>query len=77
MNFVKSIVTVIKKGDLDLDGNLTSADVVLMLNGVFCSGCEPPLTGRYICDMNCDGMATSADVVLHLNATYLGFPFPC
>lgn len=62
------------KGDMNADGNLTSSDVVLMLNCVFlgtgtCTNC--------FTDLNCDGNLTSSDVVLELNAVFLGAPFPC
>ncbi len=75
VNFVKSTITVIPKGDLNNDGLLTPADVVLILNCVI-EGIVPPM-GAGACDVNCDGIATSADVVLELNATFLGSPFPC
>lgn len=63
-----------RKGDLNLDGILTGADVVLMLNCVFLGVGSCPLS---VADVNCDGILTGADVVLELNATFLGAPFPC
>jgi hypothetical protein len=77
VNFVKGVINVINRGDLNADGVLTPADQVLMLNCAFCAACSPPLSGRDICDMNCDGLTTSSDVVLHLNRVFLGTPFPC
>ncbi len=62
-------------GDLNLDGQLTPADVVLELNGVFLGDSFPaPLASA---DCNCDGNLTPADVVLLLRATFLGTAFPC
>lgn len=75
VNFVKSVVTVALKGDLNLDGGLTPADAVLMRIGVYL-GEEPP-GGMALCDVNCDGMVTPADVVVQINAVFLGEPFPC
>jgi WD40 repeat protein len=62
-------------GDLNLDGQLTTTDVVLELNSVFLGDSfpAPPASA----DCNCDGGLSPADVVLLLNATFLGKPFPC
>jgi len=65
----------IRKGDLNLDGLLTVADVVLELNAVFLS--QPPPASFDIADGNCDLKLTAADVVLLLRATFLEEPFPC
>ena len=79
VNFVKSVITVpvAPKGDLNWDLALTAADVVLLLDCIFCSNCDPPPVGTAACDLNCDGMRTPADVVLHLLATFSQEPFPC
>jgi hypothetical protein len=62
-------------GDLNLDGQLTTADVVLELNAVFLAGAFPaPFASA---DGNCDGRLTAADVVLLLLRAFLGTPFPC
>jgi hypothetical protein len=63
------------KGDLNLDGILTLADVVMELNAVFLG--RPFPASFETADVNCDAVLTAADVVLHLNATFLGEPFPC
>ena len=57
------------RGDLNGDGFLTSADIVLELNLVFLGVLFPvsPSQG----DVNCDGLLNSADVVLLLNKTFL------
>ena len=63
------------KGDLNLDGLLTIADVVMQLNAVFLSAPFPaPFENA---DVNCDGLLKPADVVLELWAVFLQEPFPC
>ena len=67
--------TVFKLGDLNLDGALAPADVVLLLNCLFLTGTwDCPL---YLTDTNCDGSATAADVVGMLNAAFLGELLSC
>lgn len=56
------------KGDINGDGSLTPADVVLTLNCVFlnpggCTACA---------DVNCSGGLSPADVVIELNMVFLG-----
>ncbi len=75
VHFVKSVVTVGVKGDLNGDGSLSAADAVMMKNCVFLG--EAPPGGSGLCDLNCDGMSSAADVVVELNAVFLGDPFPC
>ncbi len=63
------------KGDLNLDGMLTTVDAVLELNAVFLGqSFSAPFESA---DSNCDGLLTSPDVVLLLNAIFLENPFPC
>jgi len=57
------------RGDLNNDGFLTPADVVLELNLVFLG--EIPPAGAAEGDVNCDGLYTPADVVLLLNKVFL------
>jgi hypothetical protein len=64
------------KGDLNLDGVLTPADVVLILNCAFL-GIAPPGVPPAACDLNCDGLLTGADVVILLNMAFLSTPPPC
>jgi hypothetical protein len=61
------------RGDMNLDGSLTSSDIVLILNCTFlgtgnCDNC--------FADVNCDGVLTSSDVVLELNRVFLGLTAP-
>lgn len=74
--FIKGIETVQPlKGDLNGDGELTSADVVLLLNLAFL-GILPP-EDPALGDMNCDGVVNAPDVVLLLNLVFLGSEPPC
>lgn len=63
------------KGDLNLDGVLTMADVVLMLNFTFLGDAFPaaPTAG----DLNCDGRISPADFVIMLRIFFLSAPAPC
>lgn len=59
------------KGDMNNSGDLSPADVVLILNCVF--------LGSGICDLcfadvNCSGNLSPADVVIELNAVFQGEP---
>lgn len=62
------------KGDINRDGFLTSADVVVFLNCVFLG-----LGACDLCysDLNCDTVLTAADVVIELNYVFLGVAPPC
>jgi len=64
----------VSKGDMDGDGNLTSADVVLMLNCAFLGlgTCDPCFA-----DLDCDGVLTATDVVIELNLVFLGVLTNC
>jgi hypothetical protein len=63
-----------RKGDLNLDGVLTSADVVLFSNCLYFEAGDCPLA---LSDLNCDGNLTSGDLTLMLQAVYFDEPFPC
>jgi len=75
INFVKGIISVTGKGDLNKDAALTSADVVLILNCIFLN--IPPPAGTAACEMNCNGVTNLIDATILLNAVFLGEPFPC
>jgi len=68
-------IAALQKGDLNLSGQLTPADVVLEINAVFLG--QPYPAPFETGDSNCDGGLTPADVVIHLNVTFLGGNFPC
>jgi hypothetical protein len=63
------------RGDLNGDGLLSSADVVLLLNLVFLDS-QAPTGGLFAADLDCSGAPDSPDVVLLLNAAFLGDPAP-
>ena len=63
------------KGDLNLDGILTLADVVLMLNFTF-NG-DPFAAAPTAGDLNCDGKISPADAVIMLQMFFLATPAPC
>ncbi len=75
VNFLKGVITINPTGDLDVDGQFTSTDVVLILNCVFLG--EGDCTPSCRSDVNCDGSPTAADVVIQLNKVYLGVSYPC
>ncbi|MGE5693378.1 MAG: hypothetical protein ACM3YF_06320, partial [Candidatus Zixiibacteriota bacterium] len=63
------------RGDLNMDGQLTAADVVLELNKVFLDA--PYSAPEPVGDMNCDGAFTPADAVSLLQVVYLELPPSC
>jgi len=65
----------LKLGDANKDGQLTSADIVLLLNFIFLG--EPPIDPPELADLNCDAVYAGADIVLALNAVFLGQDPPC
>lgn len=66
-------IQVFQKGDLNQDGALAPADVVLLLNCIFLSA--PPPAGAGACDMDGGGPSPS-DVVVLLNGVFLASPLP-
>lgn len=62
------------KGDMNGDGWLSAADVVLLLNAVFLGSPPPNLSFH---DLNCDGTVSAADLVLLLNLVFSSGPLPC
>jgi hypothetical protein len=75
VNFLKSVITVERKGDLNLDGEVRPADVVLELQCVYLG--DTPPAGRGACDVNCDGEVTPADVAVFLNYKFITLVWPC
>ncbi len=64
------------KGDLNGDGKLTTADLVLLLNCIFLEAAGYCLPAS--ADLNCDGSLVSpTDVVILLNAIFLGQSITC
>jgi hypothetical protein len=64
----------IARGDLNKDGNVTSADIIQLVNYVFKSGAEPdPLV---LGEINGEPPVTSADIIHLLNYVFKGGPPP-
>ena len=63
------------KGDLNWDGAITIADVVLELNAVFYGDSFP--APRHRADGNCDWKLSPVDMVILLNRWYWNIPFAC
>ena len=62
-------------GDANLDGNLTSADIIYLVNYVFKGGPQPlPITEAG--DVNFDQVVTSADVIYMVNHVFKGGEAP-
>jgi hypothetical protein len=61
------------RGDLNLDGTLTPADALLLIQCVFL---EPADCSLVAADSNCDGKLNQVDLVIGINAIFLGFAFP-
>lgn len=63
-------------GDVNLDLDLTSSDVIAIVNYVFKGGFEPfPCPAA--ADVNCSGQVTSADIINFVNHVFKGGPAPC
>ncbi len=75
VHFAKSVVTVLPKGDLNLNGEVRPSDVILELRCVFLGDIPP--AGFSACDLNCDGQATAADVAVFLTYKFLTLIWPC
>jgi hypothetical protein len=59
------------KGDVNLSGNINSADIIYLVNFVFKAGAVPkcsPTTG----DVNCNGVTNSADIIYLVNFVFKG-----
>jgi len=63
-------------GDINIDGNITSSDIILEVNYVFKSG-APPQPCIAAGDTDCSGSVTSADIIRLVNYTFKGGASPC
>ena len=63
-------------GDVNSSGNITSADIVYLVNYVFKSGATP-LPIEAAGDVDCSGVVSSADIVTLVNFTFKSGPPPC
>lgn len=63
-------------GDVNVNGTITSADIINLVNYVFKGG-PPPLPCVAAGDVNCNGAVTSADIINLVNYVFKGGPPPC
>ena len=68
----RAIVT----GDLQEDGGISSADVILLVNYTF-KGTAPPGPCAAAADVDCSGTVTSSDVIKLVNHVFKGGAKPC
>lgn len=64
-------------GDMNNDDQLTSPDIVLLLNCVFVGNVDGACCGLSYADVSCDGALTPSDLVILLTAVYLGGALGC
>lgn len=67
---------VVKTGDVNVSGTITSSDIIGLVNYVFKSGLPPqpcPASG----DVNCNGVVTSADIIGLVNFVFKSGLPPC
>jgi subtilisin family serine protease len=62
------------RGDFTVDGSVTSADIISLVNYVFKGG--PPSADPWTMDPNLDGSPTAADVIFLVNYVFKGGPAP-
>jgi hypothetical protein len=63
-------------GDVNGDGNISTSDIILLINHVFKGGPEPGCNGQ-AGDADCSGDLSSADIVLLVNFVFKAGPAPC
>jgi hypothetical protein len=68
--------TVALTGDVNLSGNITSSDIIVMINFVFKSGLVP-MPCEAAGDANCSGSLTAADIIELVNFVFKGGAAPC
>jgi len=63
-------------GDVNVNGSITSADIIVLVAYVFKGGVAPqPIAEAG--DVNCDHSVTSADIIYLVNHVFKGGPGPC
>jgi len=63
-------------GDVNVDGVVTSADIIALIDFVFKSG-SPPLPVVEAGDVDCDGAVDSGDIIYLVNYVFKGGTPPC
>lgn len=72
----KGACPITKSGDINMNGTVTSADIIALVNYVFKGGAAPlpcPAAG----DVNCSGTVTSADIIALVNYVFKAGAPPC
>lgn len=75
-DFVVALCPILQTGDINMNGTLTSADIILLVNFVFKSGL-PPLPVVEAGDVDCSGTVNSADIIKLVNHLFKGGAAPC
>jgi len=73
---VNFILSMRMRGDATGDGNITLADVIRIVNGIFKSNLYSPVPVEQG-DVNCSGSVSLADVIYLVNYILKGGPVPC
>ena len=63
-------------GDVNLSGNINSADIIVLVNYVFKSGATPQPC-EAAADVNCSLNVNSADIITLVNHVFKSAPAPC
>lgn len=64
------------RGDVNVSGTITAADIVYVVNFVFKAGAAPlPVTASG--DLNCTGNVSSSDIIYLVNFVFKAGPRPC
>jgi hypothetical protein len=63
-------------GDVNVNGSLTSADIIWLVGYIFKSGAAP-LPVAEAGDVNCDSVVNSGDIIYLVNHIFKGGPAPC
>lgn len=75
-SFRIEVCPVLITGDVNVDGVITSADIIYLVSYIFKGGFAPlPLAESG--DVNCDGNITSADVIYLVGFVFKSGPPPC
>ena len=68
---------VLTTGDVNLTGEITSGDIIYMVNYIFKASPNTPMPCDAAGDVNCSGDLTSADIIALVNHVFKGGPAPC
>jgi hypothetical protein len=63
-------------GDVQGDGNISSADIVYLVNAVLKAGPDP-IPCAAVGDVNCNGQVATSDIIYLVNKVFKGGPAPC